>query len=567
MSHLRLNLVVLLGVTLFCLAGLMASGKAQAQVFEVSGGNSSLYQAGGGSITVQGSNFNMTIGAGTVDGHLLEGMRSTQTTHRGTWIYGDDRIDFRLPTDIFDTSHYLQMRGVGFNRTQQNGDFLVFAGATSEDSSGPFFNGAKATEPAFLFFLRKKLNPRWQISSNFIFSDKLTQIEAVQWTPLPKLEIALAAGLGANKPFGAVSLNFARPRIDVQAAFIAAGEQFHRITGAAPQLAEPDRENVNVSVRPWSFLTLSGSHQNFLVPDYPNPMNTRSSIDQGTASLHFLGAQFNGSVYHSSYDEPGYGKEFNHAVALTAMRNIGSRFRLNTNYFVSKPQGLQSVSSFVASLTESLNAHVSVTENVTYSNGRTSANFGGEFLSNRFSFSANYQTFYVPALNAQPFEQSLLLDVKLKVLGRLLLHGATFVDPAGKLRYTADGQTLVSHDQLARNSDEVSLGRYVMRGCVIDSEGSPIEGAAMMIDQRPIYTDSSGCFSIRESKPRQHHLSLVTSEFLIGGQWEVSAMPATIVSTTEEESSEATVIIVVRRIPIVSSNPTAGGGTSTRSDH
>jgi hypothetical protein len=563
-SRIRLSLAVSLAL---CLTGLMTSRSAQAQVFEVSGGNSSLYQAGGGSITMQGSNFNMTIGAGTVDGHLLEGIRTTKNTPRGALIFGDDRIDFRLPTDIFDTSHYLEMRGIGFNPTQRNADILLYAGATSEDSSGPFFNGAKATEPAFLFFLKKKLGPKWQIYSDSIFSNKLTQIEAVEWTPLSKLEIAAAAGLGANEPFGAVSLNFARPRIDVQAAFITAGTQFHRITGAAPQLAEPDRENVNISVRPWNFLTLGGSHQNFLVPEYPSPVNTRSSIDEGMASLHFLGAQFNGSAYHSSYDQPGYSKEFNHAVALTAMRDFGSRIRLNTNYFVSKPAGLQSVSSFVASITESLNAHISVTENLTYSNGRTSANFGGEFLSNRFSFSANYQTFYVPALNAQPFEQSLLLDVKLKVLGRLLLHGATFVDPTGKLRYTADGQTIVSHDQHARNADQVSLGRYVMRGCVIDSEGTPIEGAAMMIDERPIYTDSSGCFSIRENKPRQHHLSLVTSDFLIGGQWEVSTMPATIVSTTEEQSGEATVIIVVRRIPIVSATPTASGASSTRSDH
>jgi hypothetical protein len=249
------------------------------------------------------------------------------------------------------------------------------------------------------------------------------------------------------------------------------------------------------------------------------------------------------------------------------MRDFGPRLRLSTNYFVSKPSGLQSVSSFVASITESLNAHVSVTENLTYSNGRTSTNFGGEFLSNRFSFSASYQTFYVPARNAQPFEQSLLLDMKLKVLGRLLLHGATFVDPAGKLRYTADGQTIVSHDQHVRNPDQVALGRYVMRGCVIDPDGRPIEGAAMMIDAKSIYTDSSGCFSIRESRPRSHHLTLVTSDFLIGGQWEVSAMPATIVSTTEEQSSESTVIIVVRRIPIVSSTPSVSGASATRSDH
>jgi hypothetical protein len=196
-----------------------------------------------------------------------------------------------------------------------------------------------------------------------------------------------------------------------------------------------------------------------------------------------------------------------------------------------------------------------VNESLTYSGGHTSVNFGGEFISNMLSFNASYETFYVPANNSQPFEQSLLLDVKLKVLGRLLLHGATFVDPTGHLRYTADANTVFSHTMTASHAEAVSLGKYVLRGCVLDSDGAAVEGAAVLIDEKPVYTDSTGCFYMRESKQRTHKLTVVLSEFLIGGNWQITSMPTTITSSQEENSPEATVIVTVRKVRVISTNP------------
>ena len=70
-----------------------SSDDLQAQVFEVGGGNSSLYQAGGGSVTIHAPSYDFSIGAGTVDGHLLEGARMIKATPHGTYIFGDERID------------------------------------------------------------------------------------------------------------------------------------------------------------------------------------------------------------------------------------------------------------------------------------------------------------------------------------------------------------------------------------------------------------------------------------------------------------------------------------------
>jgi hypothetical protein len=527
-----------------------------AQVFEVGGGTSSLYQAGGGSLTIHAPSYDFTVGAGTVNGHLLEGTRMLKATPHGTYIFGDDRIDFRLPTDVFDTSHYLLARGVGFSGVRHDFDILAFGGVSSLDYSSPFFNGVKMTDPEGVLFLKKRLSPRWQLYSDTIISKKITQIEALRWSPQPKTEVAFSAGIGANQGFGAVSLNMERPRFDIRAAYIAAGQQFHRITVSSPLLAEPDRENVLVTVRPFGFLTFSGSHQNYLVPQYPNPVNFRSSIDQGSVSLHFLGAQWNGTVYHSTYEQPLFGTESNHAVALSTTRELTARLHLTVNYFVSKPKGTNSTNTFLGTLSERLTSHIAVNQNLTYSSGHTSVNFGGEYISNFISFSANYDTYYVPAENAQPFQQALLLDLKMRLLGRLLLHGASFVDPTGHIRYTADANTVLSHDQApASAAEHIALGRYILHGCVIDADGAAVEGAAVLIDEKPVYTDSTGCFYLRENKPHTHRLRVVFSEFLIGGNWQITSMPTTITSTTEDKSPEATVVVTVRKVREIAHTP------------
>jgi hypothetical protein len=174
-------------------------------------------------------------------------------------------------------------------------------------------------------------------------------------------------------------------------------------------------------------------------------------------------------------------------------------------------------------------------------------NFGGEFLSNRFTASATYQTFYVPVQNGQPFEQALLLDVSLRALGRVVLHGSTFVDPVGRLRYTADVNTVLSRTEGVAAARSVPLGQYLMQGCVVDAENGPVEGATLHIDDKSVYTDSTGCFSLRENKPRIHNLRLTATDFLISGDWQADSIPTTITSASDLKAPAHTVIITVHR--------------------
>jgi hypothetical protein len=539
----------------FCISGLVlfASLCLQpslfAQVFEIGGGTSTLYQAGGGSITMHASSYDVTMGAGSIDGHILEGARLVKATPHATYILGDDRIDFRLPTDIFDSSHFLLARGAGISTTRGTTDILAFGGAIATDYNSPFFDGEKTNDPAGILFLTKKLTPHWQLFSDTIASKRETSISAIQWTPLPKLNLALAAGVGANKPYAAASLQFSRRWIDGEAAFIEAGQQFHRVALISPQMAEPDRGNVLVTVKPFAFLNFTGAHQNYLVPLYPSTTNVRSSVDQGSTGLRILGTQMNGTIYHSTYQD-----ESNHAASLSATRNFTQRLQLTANYLASRPKGSAPTSSFISTFSEVLTSRLTVNQNVTTSGGHTGVTFGGQFLSNLVTIGANYETFYVPANNSSPFEQVLLLDVKMNLFGRLALHGASFVDPTGHLRNTVDARTVMSHGQSSGPQVEhVSIESAVMRGCAVDSKGTPVEGAALLIDQKMVYTDSNGCFFVREHRPTTHKLQIVLTEFLDGGNWYVVSAPSTITSSPEKDNVEIPIVVVLTHVRTVSS--------------
>jgi len=539
---------------------------AWAQVVEIGGGNSSLYQAGGGSVTIHASSYDLSLGAGTVDGHILGGARMLKKTERGTYVIGDERIDFRLPTDIFDSSHFLLVRGAGFSGVRHDVDIVAFAGASSLEYSSPLFNASKATDSVGVLFVKKTLSPQWQIFSDTIVARKPTEIVALRWTPKPKIEVGMAAGMGALQPFAAVSLHMSRPRYDLDAAYIAAGEQFRRITVGSVLFAEPDKENIQFTWRVAKFDSIAASHLNYLVPDASGLTNIHSSIDQFSNSLHVLGAQINGTLFHSSYKQTAALSGVNDAAAASIARDIGSRVRVTSSYFYSKPKGMSSTDSWVTMVSEVLTSRISVNESLNTSNGTTSVRFGGEFVSNLLSFSANYDTFYVPVEHTQPFQQALLLDVKFRVLGRLMVHGATFVDPTGRLRYTTDANTVFSHEEAAR-LEHVPMGRYVMHGCVMDTDGNPVEGAEVLIDDRAIYTDSTGCYYMRENKPHTHRLRVVIGEFLLGGNWQITSAPTTITSTTEDKSQEQTVTVTVRKVREISgtTNPAAsptGGGPS-----
>jgi hypothetical protein len=516
----------------------------QAQVFEVSGGSSSLYQAQGGTLALHGPSYNASIGAGIVAGQFIGGANLTKMIGKTTYILGDDYIRFQLPTDIFDTSHYLIAQGAGVKTNLRNTDIFAIAGATSTQFSSPLFEGARAENPAGVIFLTKQLTPNLEASSKMVFSRQTTAIESLEWQPAEKLKLAASGGIGANQPYGAASLDLSRRWIDLKAAYIEAGNQFQRVALETPLLSEPDRENVQVTVRPANFISFSGGRQNFLTPVGNSQKNVRSSIDQVSGSLQVAGTGFTASLYHSTYLG-----DSNDATAYTADRNLFSRVHATASYLESRPKDAPATRSFIANFSEVLSPRWTVNEVVNRSQGQTSVSFGGGFLSNLFSISADYDTYYVPQRNSSPFEQALILDVQVNLFHGITLHGATFVAPDGGLRYTADAHALLAREGIIRGSDQentlerAAIGTMLLRGRVIDTEGHPIAGAALMLDQLVVYTNDDGLFYVRERRPRSHQLKVLVNQFLGGGVYRVVSAPAVTRSSYEKNVPETVVIV------------------------
>ncbi len=536
----------------YVMVGLLATVAPQliGQVFQVNGGASSLYQAQGGTLSVRGPSYKASLGAGTVAGRFVGGANFTKVVGRATWITGDDLIHFVLPTDIFDTSHYVVAQGAGVLTTWRHTGMFAFAGATATAFDSPLFEGARAENPAFILFLDRRLKPGLSISSKMIFSRQITAIEGLDWEPADRLKIGFAGGVGANQPYGAASLDFRRKWIVVQAAFIEAGDQFHRAVVEAPLLSEPDRENVVVTLKPARFFTISAGRQNFLTPLNDSQNNVRSSIDQATANLTVAGVSLIASFYHSTY----LGNS-NNSTAYTAGRDFTSRLQAKASYLESRPNNAAKTRSFIANFSEVLTPRWNVTEVFTRSHGQNTISFGGGFLSNLVSVSADYETYYVPQRNSSPFVQALIVDLQIHLFRGATLHGGSFVAPDGSLRYTADASGIMTREATGSSGSvqRYSIGSSILRGRVLDIKGQPVEGAALLIGSVPVFTDSDGRFFLRERRPRTRSLQVLAEKFLNGGSYEVESAPATVKAT--KNAAEPETLIIVKRIAAIAANP------------
>jgi hypothetical protein len=519
--------------------------RLRGQVFEVNGGSSSLYDAQGATITARGPSYDASLGAGVVDGKFVGGANLTKMIGNTTWVAGSDYIRFRLPTDIFDSSAYLVALGAGVTTKLDDTDIFAFAGGTSSNFSSPFVDGVRAESPSGILFLSHRI-AHLQFSSNMVFSRQITAIQSVQWQPAEKTHLAVSLGAGASQPYAAASFDFLRPWIDLKAAYIDAGNQFRSVAVDAPLFSEPDRENVVVAVHPMKYFSISAGRQNFLSPLSSSSGTVRSTVNSLAGNTQIEGTSLSASFYHSSYLG-----NWNNATAYTASRSVFSRVHTTASYLESRPSDAPTTRAFLTNITETLTPRLDVTELVSRSQGQTTVSFGGGFLSNIASISAEYQTYYVPERNNAPFEQALILDVRLHVIHGVTLHGATFVAPDGSLRYTADEQAVVTRQGSWGVPDgeatlaQGAIGSSLLQGTVVDAGGHPVTGAAIMIDKLLVYTNDDGIFFVRERKPRTHLLKVVPAQFLDGSSWRVVSAPAE--ARSSDASSGPDTVIVVER--------------------
>jgi hypothetical protein len=542
-----------------------------AQVLEVNGGSSSLYQTQGGSILLHGPAYESEVGAGLISGRLVAGGHLAYRNKTSTYSAGIEEVRFDLPTDLFNGDHRLLGVGVAFQSVLPKTNLELFAGGTSQQLDTPLFSGVRADEPAAALILRHALTPSVSFTTQLLASSPGAALQAIQWKTKPWLSLAASGGFGGEAHYAAASVDVKRPLVDLKACYVDAGAGFHRIGSQFDMTPEPVHENLLFTVRSSRTprLTISGGRQNFMVPAdsviTPNGTTLPSLIstsDQISASTSLRAVEFTGSVIHSAYDS-----QSNLAIVLSAAAPLGQRAHLQSSFFQSRllresnpaqslTQGLvqrttpntvagPTTNSFVTNLQEVLTRRISANQTITYSNGQTSIGYGGSLLSNFLTLSADYETFYVPTRPGNPFQQTLVLDLQLNLFGRVTLHGGTFVSPTGRMLYTANLHAIESRTPTpAPPVEHARFGAYVLQGRVVDTTGAPIYGAAIGIGDNTLFTDSDGTFFMREPRPRSYPFKVLLDQFLDGHNYRVVSQPMQI--TTVRTEDQHFLIIVAR---------------------
>ena len=208
---------------------------AAGQVFQLTGGSSSLLDAEGGSLEIHANNYTARIDLGYLGrpslGFFLS--RPYKTSILGA---GDQQIPFVLPTDLFDHSFYFLGRGVSLTRNVGDSRLFVFAGTTTDGYFAPFLNVARNDTPSGAIFYEKQLSPTLRFFSRNVFSNRQTSIQAIEWAARKDIKMALSAGIGNNQPYGSSSFSMKRRWVVLDASYALSGHNFQRVLVATPQL-------------------------------------------------------------------------------------------------------------------------------------------------------------------------------------------------------------------------------------------------------------------------------------------------------------------------------------------
>lgn len=538
------------------LAWTVLTSTAGAQVFELQGGSSSLYDASGGNLKVYTPNYEGRLSLGDARGWKAGGSLKTERFGHVV-LLGDDVIHTELPTDVFGGSRYAYTRGLSLSRKGKRGGMVGFAGVSSDLFSTPFFQAGKTNHPLGLFIGDYQVRPRLRAFTRSSFSRDIHSLHGVEWKTSDEITTAVTGGILTNAPYLASSLIAEKPWLTLKASYVLAHPRPRHIIATTATAAtrsedtsiansngsEANKENVlvNFHVQPW--LTLSGGRQNFLQATADQPEPLAATVNHLGFSMSLSRFQVGGNVYASRSDS-----NRNLGTALSVAFPVMDRMRVMANYYRSAPSGTKAFRTLSLNVQENWTPYLSLSQLVTRADGRTTISFGGSLLTNLLKASAEWQTFFVPFLRGNQFKQALVLRVDLRLPGDIQLQGGTDIAPDGSVHYTTYGSSFLYHQGMPNiQGASFSFPKYVVQGTVTDENGHAIAGAALQIRGEDVFTDSAGRFFLRVRKSGPHPLTVNFDHFLVPGSYEVVSAPSEVSGVREGEDAEE-IRVVLRRL-------------------
>jgi len=518
---------------------------AGGQVIRVEAGASDQVPSQGGSINVQGQGYEGRLSAGELGGAFQLGAYAKTTFNNFQFTAGDQFQAFSLPTDLFGGSQYLTTRGLGVTLPAPgHANVFVFGGVNTLATGTQLFQAFQNQSPLGLVFIDKAITDNFHFYSRNIFSRQQSLIQGFDWRARKWLKTGLSAGVGSNKPYLAASVDADRNWYEVKAGYIQADTGFRRITTPTVFASEPDRENILLTVKPYSSLVLTAGHENFLSPvGSLTGTFQRAGVDQLQSSFDLARFRLGAGLFESRGPRGS-----NVADGFTVSRSITRAIEGSASYYQNISGSGPHTGYLISTVRETISPKLSLLQVVNRTQGNTNFYFGGSFTTNRLTVSVDYQTLYMPFL-ANPLVTGIGVTLNLKLWGGFGVNGQTFRSPDGKLRYTASANTLLTPSLRPADRSQTQttkLGGYIVRGRVTDETGAPIEGAAIHIGDKTVFSNAAGEFMLRFTKAQHLALAVIPQEFLTPLSFTTVSAPPTV--TAQPEDSAADVLIILRPI-------------------
>jgi hypothetical protein len=536
-NHIAMRRRSALGVV-WVLAGLPALLSAQT-VVEVQGGGSSLVGGYGATANFWRPGVDGWIGLGYLDGFRVGAFLRKAMKHDTLGI-GNTALVIRLPTDIFTPGYNLLVQGVTYAGGNDRTSYLGFGGASSAGMGAPSFQPTDIEKPMGALFLQHRAAPTVRVTASVILADRQTVLPGLQWQPIPDVTAGFVAGVGSGRPYGASSLSLRQGPLDVKASYAWNPDRFRRAAVPTPNQAEVDRENVTITYELGPQFSVGVGRQNFVQDSSDAQVPVRA-----TGNTVFAGGRWREVRLSAGlYDSRSQG-----TTNLSSYFAIGRELTrwLDAEVFVlqSRPENLPSMTTPLANLRWRISPRVGLSQQISIHDHRPNVLFGASLITSIGEFGVDYQIVHQPFKPLNPFRSALNLTARLQ-LGNYSTSLGTYVRPDGAVDYSASGSTFLYMGAFGGAQPQQIGGRmsqYVIRGRVRDTGGSPVEGAALDFSGELVFTNSSGEFLLRVRRPSRYDLTVLPTEFLLPGAWEVVSAPAQVTASVEERAVPLEIIL------------------------
>jgi hypothetical protein len=236
----------------------------------------------------------------------------------------------------------------------------------------------------------------------------------------------------------------------------------------------------------------------------------RTTVQSGNASFWIGAVTSHAGVFRS---HTATGKTAGTALRLGAVT-------INGDIFFTQQQRI-----FSGSVMERLSRHFSLSQFYTRSGSQQSLNFGGSFSSNPVSLSVGWQQAFIPFGNV-PFQKVLSVTLAFQLPHGTTLNLASVAAPNGGTRWSAYGGTYAETPWLpgessGRGSGRTQIGKYMVRGRVLDAHGVGVEGIAVEVNGQVAYSNADGRLEVRFKKlPKKLSVDVLLAESTAPGNWE-----------------------------------------------